>query len=360
MAPRIIQLTPTITPGDAVSNDVLAMREVLTELGSDNAIYCIGMAEKFRRIAKPFHSYRPRPDDILLYHMSIGSEMSSFVRDVAVMRKLMVYHNITPPEFFDGFPTLQRGCRQGRRELEELAPVIDFAFADSDYNRTELEALGYRSTKTLPIIFDKTEYMETKVTAAVMEDMRKDGFVNILFVGRFAPNKKQEDVIRSFHLYNSHINPKSRLILIGNDSGTESYRYSLGEYIRELGVKNVVLPGHVPFADILAYYRSADLFLCMSEHEGFCVPLIEAMVFDLPIIAFASTAIPDTLGTSGVLMQEKNHALIAETMHELITNPMLRTAVVEGQRNRLRHFDAARTKESFRAYILPFLGKQAR
>ena len=173
--------------------------------------------------------------------------------------------------------------------------------------------------------------------------MYDDDFLNILFVGRVAPHKKQEDIIRAFCYYNRNINKKSRLFLVGSDGGMESYSAALKKYVRELGLEEAVLfKGHVGFQEILAYYSVADLFLCMSEHEGFCVPLIEAMLFDVPVMAYNSTAIPYTLGGSGVLLEEKNPIFVAKVMQRVLEDKRLKEQVVKGQQERLRDFSYER------------------
>lgn len=302
---RIVQFTPAISFGDAVSNDIIAMSDVLTSLGYENEIVSIGIGDKVKADITHFPKFKSREDDIFIYHMSIGSEITDYIIKEKVKKKLMVYHNITPKEFFDGFPNFQIACQTGRVELEKLTPYIDFAFADSDYNKSELDALGYKNTVTLPIVFDKQEYLSVTPDEKIMQKYTGDGYTNILFVGRIAPNKKHQDIITSFHFYNKYINPKSRLFLVGSANSMEIYKDALDKYINENEIKNVYFSGHVKFPEIIAYYKIADIFLCESEHEGFCVPLLEAMTFDIPIVAYHSSAIPFTLGNSGVIFKEK-------------------------------------------------------
>lgn len=352
---RVIQLSPTLSFGDAVSNDVFAMNEVLTKLGYENYIVAMNISQKVSGRAIPFRKYVPQKNDILLYHMSIGNDMSDFVAAADVKRKLMVYHNITPAHFFDGISHLNAACRRGRDELLRLADCIDFALCDSDYNRQELDDLQYRATATLPIVFDKSEYFSVKPSEEILGLYGGDGYTNILFVGRIAPNKKQEDILQSFHLYNKYINPKSRLFLVGAVVETELYMEALKSYVTENNIENVFFSGHVTFPEILAYYRTADIFLCESEHEGFCVPLLEAMAFDLPVVAYASTAIPYTMGNSGILFTEKDPRLVAELLDLAATNEALREKIIQGQRERLEFFDIERTKALFGELIKPWL-----
>lgn len=352
---RVIQLTPTLAFGDAVSNDVFAMNEVLTKLGFENYIVALNIAKKVQGSAINVKKFVPNENDIFIYHMSIGNELSEYVFSAKVKKKIMVYHNITPPEFFDGISVLSTPCRNGRNELKKLSSVIDFALCDSDYNKEELDALGYKNTATLPIVFDKSEYLATTPSQKVIDEYKGDGFTNILFVGRIAPNKKQEDIIQSFHLYHKYINPKSRLFLVGAVVTTERYMDGLLEYIAENSIDGVHFLGHVNFSEILAYYKIADVFLCESEHEGFCVPLLEAMTFDIPIVAYASTAIPYTMGDSGIIFTEKDHKVVAELLNMAVSDTSLREKIIEKQRKRLDDFDIEKTKALFAELILPWL-----
>lgn len=354
MKPRIVQFTPTISYGDAVSNDVFAMSEVLDGMGYDNIIVAIAKGKKLRGKIVLFEDFTPDSNDIFIYHMSIGSALSDFVLNADVKKKIMVWHNITPAHFFDGISSLADSCRQGREELFRLRNCIDFAICDSEYNKEELDDLGYRETAVLPIVFDKSEYLDTTPSQEIV-DRYSDGVTNILFVGRIAPNKKQEDIIRSFHLYNKYINPKSRLFLVGAVVDTEKYKTALDDFISANKTKNVYFSGHVSFPDILAYYKTADLFLCESEHEGFCVPLLEAMTFDVPILAYNSCAVPYTMGNSGMVFTEKNHAVVAELINLILTDEKIRSKMISSQRERLSDFDIEKTKKHFGEMISPWL-----
>jgi glycosyltransferase involved in cell wall biosynthesis len=181
-----------------------------------------------------------------------------------------------------------------------------------------------------------------------MERMN-DGRHNILFVGRISPNKKQEDVIRAFCCYRKEYDPESRLILIGSAGSMENYLEALKDYVRQLGLEeSVVFPGHIRFAEILAYYRTADVFLCMSEHEGFCVPLVEAMYFGVPIAAYAAAAVPDTLGNGGLLLDSKEPAYAAAAMDRIIRDEGLRALIRKGQEAVLARFSRAETEKQMK------------
>ena len=175
-------------------------------------------------------------------------------------------------------------------------------------------------------------------------------------MGRIAPNKRQEDIIRAFRYYHRNCNPKSRLFLVGSDTGMERYRNQLDNYISALGLQDaVIFPGHISFAAILAYYRLADVFVCMSDHEGFCVPLVEAMYFDVPIIAYAAAAVPETLGNGGLLLDSSEPETAAAAVDRILTDEPLREALRAGQKEKLKDFSYDRVKERIMGYLKPYL-----
>lgn len=353
--PRIIQLAPNISAGDAVSNDIFAMADVLTDMGRENLVVAIAVNRRVTRPVITLDKFSPEKSDIFLYHMSIGSALSEYVINADVSKKLMVYHNITPAHFFKGISALDSVCKSGRDELADLSTVIDFAICDSDYNRRELYELGYVEAEVLPIMFDKSEYTSTAPSVNILQENSGNGYTNILFVGRIAPNKRQEDIIAAFALYNKYINKKSRLFLVGAVVTTERYQAALERYVSENNIENVHFEGHVSFSDIIAYYKIADLFLCESEHEGFCVPLLEAMIFDVPIVAYASSAVGETLGGSGIVFTVKSPQFTAELMDKLLSDELLRKRVIENQRERLLDFGLDKTKTAFKALIEKWL-----
>ncbi len=352
---KVFQLTPSLSFGDAVSNDILAMSDVLDEMGIKNEIVCIAASDKVKSRCVFFPDVKFSKNDIIIYHMSIGSQLTDIVLNAQVYKKIMVYHNITPAHFFKGNDGLLRICASGRQQLKPLSYVMDLALCDSDYNAKELIDLGYKNVQTLPIIFNKNEYLETKPSQKILNKYDDLDVVNILFVGRIAQNKKQEDVISAFHLYNKYINPKSRLFLVGSSVGNESYQQLLEKFIRDRKIKNVIFSGHISFPDIIAYYKASDVFLCQSEHEGFCVPLLEAMLFNVPIIAYDSCAVPDTLGESGIVFTKKNQELVAELINAVVTKMNFRMGIIKKQRERLEFFDEKKTKEKFRQFIEPLI-----
>jgi glycosyltransferase involved in cell wall biosynthesis len=283
------------------------------------------------RRARPLWEYEQvsSPETVCLFHFSIGSAASRLIHR-APDRLVTVYHNITPGEWFLGFhPHLAGLCYHGRRELAAFAPRTELGLADSEFNRRELEAAGFQRTAVLPIVQDLAELRAP--SAPVSRHMWNDGRVNLLFVGRIIPNKKIDDLVRAFAVYQRHLQPHSRLLLVGDYRGHERYEARLQEMVRALGVQEVVFTGHVDDDDLRAAYAAADLFLCLSEHEGYCVPLVEAMAYAVPVVAFDAGAVAETLRGGGLLLREKDPATVAETVHAVLTGPELRDAILAAQ-----------------------------
>lgn len=336
---KVLQLLQTLAFGDAVSNDARAIDALLKKKGYDAAIYAKEIDERLSRDVA--HPYAEMPklgkEDVLIYHLSIGSDLIGLVQK-ASCRKMMIYHNVTPARFFTGYSDYAESlCRLGAEDVKALNHTFDYCQADSDFNRQELLDAGYDcSVDVRPILIPFEDYAREPDKETVAR--YSDGRTNILFVGRLAPNKKQEDVIRAFACYKKTVDPHARLILAGSAGGMDLYKNRLDAYIKALGVEDVIFPGHISFPQILALYRTASVFLCMSEHEGFCVPLVEAMYFDVPVVAYGACAVPGTLGGSGLLLDKKDPLLAAAVMDRVVTDGTLRAFVLEKQRQRLADF----------------------
>lgn len=348
----IVQLVGSISYGDAVGNDILAMRSVIEEMGYETAIYAENIDKRLPEGTAYHKDKMPElaEDDVAIYHMACGCDMSAEFAALKCKR-VMVYHNITPPHFFRDYDkNSYKVCQDGYEQLKLLADKTDYCLAVSEYNKSDLIRMGFQcKIDVLPIIIPYEDY--DKEPAQKTFDTYQDGKVNILFVGRVVPNKKHEDVIKAFYEYQRHYNLNSRLIFVGSSAPHDRYRQRLDDYAKELGVENLVFPGHIKFDEILAFYRLADVFLCQSEHEGFCVPLIEAMYLGTPIIAYDASAIAGTLGGSGILMDTKSPLITAGMINELVTNEELKQTVLDNQKERLKDFDRQLVKNQFKQYL---------
>jgi len=245
-------------------------------------------------------------------------------------RMVLVYHNITPPEYFvDVHRLLVRLCYHGRRELGAYVGRCDLALGDSEFNRQELEELGFPATGVLPVVpgFAHLDGPPNELVARQFDDE----WTNVLFVGRVIPNKRIENVIRTFAAYKSRYNHRSRLLIVGSYGGFERYLTMLQHLVERLGVADVHFTGHVSNGELTAYYDVADVFLCASEHEGFCVPLIEAFYKRIPVLALARTAVPATMDGAGVLYGEPDPAGVATLVDAVVGDAALQERILAGQ-----------------------------
>ena len=343
---RVIQMLPVLAFGDAIGNDTIALDEALKKSGYESIVYADHLDERMKKLACQSSEYVPEAEDVILYHLSTGSDMNYRITTYPG-RIMIMYHNITPAEFFDRYdPYSAKVCRDARRAAAYLGKKAMFAFADSAYNKAELVEMGYRcDIEVLPILIAFDDYKKKPTESVVAK--YKDGVTNIVFTGRVAPNKKHEDIIAAFACYKKYYNPRSRLLLVGRNDFYPEYHYHQQKYAERLGVSDVIFTGQVKFPDILAYYSVADVFLCLSEHEGFCVPLVEAMMFDVPVVAYDSCAVGETLGGCGLLLPEKDPMITAAAVNRVVTDQALRTQMIEGERIRLKYFEHDRINARF-------------
>ncbi len=338
---RVIQLLPSIQFGDAVSNDTRAIGRILAELGYETEIFAEHIDGRLPAGTARHVSQIPElgKKDLLIYHASTGSEINFNLPRMGG-RKVMIYHNITPAVYFRGYNAeAEHSVEYGYDGIRFLADKLDYCIADSEYNRQQLLEMGYSCpVDVCPILIPFEDY-DKAPDPQVLDRYRGDGMTNLLFVGRLAANKCQQDIIRAFYCYQKHFNPNSRLFLVGNAGIMGKYEAQLRAYARLLGIGDrVIFTGHIKFNAILAYYRLADVFVCMSEHEGFCVPLLEAMHFDVPIVAYASTAVPGTLGGGGLLLKEKDPCLAAAAIDRAVGDEALRAYLSAQQKQVLAEY----------------------
>jgi L-malate glycosyltransferase len=334
------QLMAALSYGDAVSNHALAMQSALRAAGFSSDIFVEHVHPRMTRLVRPFWEY-PRvssPETVCLFHFSIGSAASPLIYHLPD-KLVTIYHNVTPAEYFIGYrPHLVGLTYHGRRQLGVFAPRTQLALADSEFNRQELLEAGYTKTAVLPLIPDWSLYESagSRPTRALYDD----GRTNILFVGRISPNKRVEDLIRVFAYYQRYVEPFSRLLLVGDHYGYESYYDRLQDMVRVLGVEEVVFTGHVDEHELVAYYHLGDLFLCLSDHEGYCVPLLEAMAVGLPVVAYDAGAVAGTMRGGGVLLRKKDTAMVAELLGEILSNAALKEKILRGQERVLQELKA--------------------
>jgi glycosyltransferase involved in cell wall biosynthesis len=346
---RVDQFVPGFAPHDAIGNHVLQVRRVLRAAGFDSDIYGEWIVGSLQREARPFTECPTSgPDRAFLYHASTHSEMVAWLvaRAARGERILSDYHNITPATYYGRWlPEGAASMVAARQELVTLAPHVELAVADSRFNEDELIDVGYRRTATCRLLVDLERYHDPpdRRTMNRLRRRRDEGGAQWLFVGRAAPNKCQHDIIAAFALYRRLFDAGARLTLVGGASAPRYLRaleLLVGEL--DLGDSVEILDG-VTHAELLAYFYVADAFVCLSEHEGFCVPILEAMELGVPVVAYASAAVPETVGDAGVLLADKDPLAVACAVADLLGDAARGAALVKAGRARAAEFSLART-----------------
>lgn len=338
---QIAQLVPTLHAGDAIGNNARALKQFFQSQKIQTEIFYLEADPGIAHLGKPARDLgiwlTGNRQSITILHYVLPSSLNDLFRQASGFR-VLVYHNITPPEFLRGYPHLQSLSRSARTSLSELAGVPHIALGDSEYNRRELVDMGFKETGEMPVLLDFDSYDKDPDPVLVEMFSQKD-MINFLFVGRVTPNKCQHDIIRFYGFYKRFVNPRCRLFLVGKFTGFESYLYACMDLARRLNLGDIYFTGKITHEELLAYYRTADLFVSMSEHEGFGVPLVEAMLFNLPVMAFSAAAIPYTLSGGGVVFHRKERLMqISELADEVLHNKILQRSILKQQQKRLEYF----------------------
>ena len=337
----IHHFTATLSPRDAVGAHTLALDDLLQEMGHETAMFAQSVHPDLRGRAADFrdHDQAP-PPDLLLYQASTGSPVADhLLRQSAPL--VLNYHNLTPAEHFDPWePHVGAELDAGRRQLARLARRARAAVADSHYNAAELAELGLEQLWVAPVLFDPPPLPAARVTADPP---------TLLFVGRLAPNKAQQDLIATVALLRTR-RPGARLVLVGTAS-SHRYETALRELAADVCPDGVEFAGSVDEPTLIEWYGRADAFVCLSEHEGFCVPVIEAMAAGLPVVAFDAAAVPETIGAGGIVLEDKRPASVVAAIERVLDDEPLREQLTTAGRARAADFSPeaarARHREAF-------------
>lgn len=342
--------------GDAQSNEAILLQRIFRRWGLRSEIFCERnrIMRRVSHLVRPLESYQPEQGDAALLHLAIGALANDRFLEFPGPR-IILYHNITPPEYLRGVSeTIAQQLQRGRADLVRLRDCADIVLADSMFNARELRELGYDDPHVFPLALDLSSFRR-RPDPSVRRRFPRDK-ATWLFVGRVVPNKRHDDLLRAFATYRRRVRAASRLVIVGSAGGTERYLSFLRAMARRLDVQDDVhFEGTVAFGELLGHYRNADVFVCLSEHEGFGGPLMEAMSLGLPVIARAAAAVPETLDGAGILVADPDPALVAELAERLFTDPSLRDAVVRAQNRRVGAAMNRDIASEIRGHLAPIL-----
>ena len=307
--------------------------------------------------ARPFLDYGravpARAGDRLVYQVAIGSPVADWLidRDETLIAN---HHNFTPVRFLQPWDEASTfGVSWGRQQLNRLAGRCALGIADSHFNQLDLIAAGFKESVVVPVLADLASF-DTDVDEdllARLRDAKADGGADWLFVGRVAPNKCQHDLVAALAAHRRAYGSRSRLHLVGGSAST-TYSFTLERFVEALGLAGAVeITGPVSAAALAAYYRAADVLVCVSEHEGFCVPLLEAMHHAVPVVAFDAGAVAETVAGGGLVLARKDPETVAAAVDRVLTDPALRDALVAAGRARCAELDPATARAAFVAAV---------
>lgn len=346
MKPKAIhQFLPVLARHDAIGETVLEIQRILRDLGYESEIFVEKPIEQTSKLTKKFTEYQEDASDLIIYHHSISSELASFTCKLKIP-KILFYHNITQPHFFEKYDkSIAAECFLGRKQLEKLVGYFKYSMAVSEYTKNELISLNFKNVLPMQYFINLERFSDIKSRMEITEKYKDT--TNVLFVGRRSPNKKIEDILKTF-AYFQVFNPKSRLFILGGSWAVGSYEKEIQELAKLLRLEDFVFINSLTDEELASYYRISDVFLCMSEHEGFCIPLVESMYFEVPIVAYNSTAVPDTLGGTGILVNHKKYSEIAMILDMITSNDSLTKTITSKQKERLKFYNSKNAYEVLR------------
>jgi len=347
---EIHQFLESFSDADAIGYHVLEIQKLLRSLNIKSKIYANNFDEKMQKKCLHFSEFsqgKHSRNIKLIFHHSIYSQAFEYFKKLPYS-KTLIFHNISPPEFFGYRPEFQTLLRKGYQQLKQFNQVFNIAIADSLFNRNILKKCGFKKEI---IIIPPFVNLRKKFQPYIKKRFKKNKKTNkIIFVSKVAPHKRQDEIIKSFLVYQKLFNPKAKLYIIGSFNSTDSYYQRIQKLSESQPL--IKITGKISLSRLVYHYQTANLFLCLSEHEGFAVPLTEAMFFNLPIVAYAAGAVPDTLGSGGILLKNKNPLVIAGVINELMNNKMLQKEIIKNQQKELKRFGFKKIENALKKWII--------
>lgn len=349
---EVHQILVGAAPGDAITDEALTLREILRREGPSE-VFAFHRHPEVAGEVRALHQYPELPsaaggNNLLVFHASIGQPEVAELVHSRPERLVVRYHNITPPEWFEDLdPEFAALLHAGREELAALRQRAALAIADSRFNQRELDELGYGETTVVPLVLDYPALVRApqRPPQLVVLPPRHGGPV-VSFVGRLAPNKNHPGLLATHHVLTTYRRPDAHLVLVGRPFNA-AYQLTLEAYVESLAIPHVNFAGGLSASDLVAVYRRSDVFLCLSAHEGFCVPLVEAMAFGIPIVAWGTTAVGETLDGAGIVLDEASPELAAEAVAAVLEDSALRAELIGRGGRRLQDFLPERTGGAF-------------
>lgn len=349
--PQILQIMEALAYGDAVSNIAIGNSALLRRLGYSTRILSVHRDARVAGEAESLDRFRLGPDARIIFHYWNYSELERIVR-AAPSPRAIHYHNITPPQYFSPSSPVFKSTKRGYEQLARIADMFDLIIGDSTFNLVEYAKFlsQPRPTICVPPVVDKDKTLGLPHDDKLLRVLRDSAQVNFLFVGRLARNKRQDRVMEVFDYYYREINRHARLFLVGDDRGSPDFRDEVENLRQGLAARDrIVFAGKVSTEALYSYYRAADVFVSASEHEGFCVPIVEAMVFGIPVIALAAAAIPETIGDGGILVRGWDSPRVAELINAVLKDRGLQKRLADRQEVSLARYSESAVAERLRA-----------
>jgi glycosyltransferase involved in cell wall biosynthesis len=351
---RVDQILAGFAEGDAISNAAVCLQSIVRASGAESEIYVDTehVSPGMQGRGLPLHEYTGQAGDIVIHHYSIASPaIDTFLTSPAT--KVLVYHNITPSDYFRGYDDRVVGqLDEARARLAEVMSAVDAMWAVSNFNADELRSLGATNVEVFPLLFSAEQFdlepdpeIFAKFTAPL---------TNLLFVGRIAPNKRIEDLIMAFAWYHRVINRQSRMLIVGSERSAPRYYLMLRMLANELELPNVCFERFASPEGLSAYYELADVFVTASDHEGYCLPLVESMHRQVPVIARSRGGMPEALGSGGLMYDDASPEELAQLIHLVLSEPGLKQGVLDSQAKRMQQIasrDAAGELKSLLAKL---------
>ncbi len=349
---KVLQFVDGLKYGDATGNFVIAISQILDALGIENIIFTSVTDKEIKQatIRMDSHITINNEDLIISHYTGFSRSINRLIfKDTS---KLLLYHNITPAKFFKNWSYRSYlYCKAGRSQLEVLPNIFDMAVSESTYNCDELKKAGFSKCFLLPIVVDKDSLLKHSYDTGIVKKY-SDGFTNMVFVGRVVPNKKIEDLISVFESYQRTFNQHSRLIVVGATNEVPAYYDYLLNIVQQKALGDSILfTGKVSTETLFAWYRCANIFVTMSEHEGFCIPLVESMVFKIPVVAYSTGAVPEILGDGGVLINHKDTPAIAKAINDIMSDKQYLSNLRIRQEKNIERFSHDKFKEILQSIL---------